>query len=140
VHRAANQGGCEAESRRSTDVLHYTAFLGAQVVAHLRWAAAGLRNRSRDRCLRWDAGVKRQRCTEEPRLAHPGVRPTPPCVLISKPALCSTRPVSSAALRTPDRRPARPLAAARPFVRRVKNGFHIWRTSYGWLQPGGTAG
>jgi len=51
----------------------------------------------------------------------------PRCVLISKPAVCYTRRVSSGTVRAPDRGPARPLAtAARPFVRPVRNGFHIW--------------
>lgn len=39
----------------------YTAFLGAQVIAHLGWAAAALRNRPRDRYLGWDERVKRRR-------------------------------------------------------------------------------
>lgn len=41
--------------------LCYTAFVGAEPVAHLGWAAAALRNAPRDRYLGWNAATKRRR-------------------------------------------------------------------------------
>lgn len=44
--------------------LCYTAWIGTEVVAHLGWAGAVLRNGARDRYLGWDGGTKRARLRE----------------------------------------------------------------------------